>query len=180
LRPGGERRETLAYRAAAGQRCTVSRKTTRTKIALCVGLLLLAAAPIWRFLAQPVVEVSFVRYDGPESAVLGFTNRGRSLIHCSGEDLSLVARSDPVSRIPISFSPSLDLMPRSGTQVSVLTKSLELPATVALKCFPELLTLRRRVDFVVLNFVGIDIANTGFVATVTLPPRETASPSPAH
>src|SRR5436309_10394542 len=129
--------------------------TTRTKLWLCVTLLVLAAGvvAVWRFLAKPVVEVSFVRYDGPESAVLGFTNRARSLVHCSGPELSFVARSDPVSRIPISLTFDLDVMPRSGTQLSALTKSMELPATVSVVCWPERLTLRRRVDFVALNFV---------------------------
>jgi len=173
-----EGRETLACRYAPGQRCTVSRLTTRTKIGVCLGLLAVAVgvALVLSPRPRPAVELRFVRYADEWTAVLNITNRGRSLIHCSGPDLSFIARSGPVSRIPISIT-RFDLMPRGGTQLSVLTKSMELPAKVSVECFHERLTLRRRMDFVVLNSFGIDIANTGFVVTVDLPPRPT-SPSP--
>jgi len=158
--------------------------TRRTKLWICVGVVLaVGAVLVRRPTAKPVVEVSFIRYATNGKPVLNFTNQGQgpvwllSLNHRSFSDSEL--SEEAYSLWPLVIV----LAPLSGTQLVARFLPTSQPLvreTVSVQCMPQPSPLRGRLQ-VVLSKVGLNIASTGFVATVTLPPREkAASPSPAH
>jgi len=174
----------------------VSRMTTRTKIGVCVGLLVVVVVGVmlWSLRAEsPAVRVGFVRYmDG--GAVLNFTNQRQSAL--AGFAMNVVFCSE---RGPPDYFPFFYLLPRCGTQLVVRPRPTTpppgggiesfaqllawirasratLPTTASVLCMEQHSKRRQRVE-ALLAKVGIDIASTGFVATVTLPPRPAATSS---
>src|SRR5881394_2022247 len=104
--------------------------------------------------------------------------RGVALWAADGEPetVQLVAHRD-LQGLPDHTVPWI-LLPRQGTQllarstiIHLVTEPQQprpaLPATVSVRCLPLASPLRRRIE-VVLSKVGINIASTGFVATVDL------------
>ena len=162
--------------------------TTRTKMGVCVGLFTLAVGVAWvlNLPPKPRVELSFVRYYEDGAAVLTLTNRGQSIVQCFGLNVTTLSRRR-------HFAPWFFLMPQNGTQFVVyakvskpstgnadlflsLLRTSDLPATASLQCVPGVPKLRLRIESLLIK-VGINIRSTGFVATVTLPPRGSNAPA---
>jgi hypothetical protein len=159
---------------------------TRTKILVGVGLLAMAGVVmVRRPPAKPVVEVSFVRYGTNGAPVLNLTNRGQGAVRLSALGQRYFSHSESgevreAGEETWSLWPPIVLVPESGTQlVARPFPASQLPVkgrTVS-------------VQFVaharVFGWIGVLLsefgfnANTGFVATVTLP-ETAASPSPVH
>jgi hypothetical protein len=154
---------------APRQRWAVSRLTIRTKIALCAGLLAVAAgvAVAFRSPAKPAVEIKFVRYVEDGGAVLAVTNRGKSAL--------LVWRAFHGSN---SASCALEAEPELGPfQGMNIVAHPPLPApTISVQYSPMPSTWRMLAE-AVASKVGFSVISTGFVVTVTLPPRETNAPA---
>ena len=155
--------------------------TTRRTLTLCAALLtVVAVGVVLRSLTTgPMVQVSFVGYE-EYGAILEFTNKGSCPVGCgwTAGTVQLVAHRD-LQGLPDHTVPWI-LLPRQGTQLLARSTIIHLvteppqprpalPATVSVRCLPLASPLRRRIE-VVLSKVGINIASTGFVATVTLPP----------
>jgi len=164
---------------------------TRTRILICVGLLAVAVGVVLvrSFPPKHAVTVSFVRYTNfgfvQQEAVLAFTNRTRvpvSMASFQQSPLSVVLVPELLphaAQLPRHYV----LMPDQGTQLVVYPAVLPPeappvpPATISVRCMPQHSDLRERIESL-LRKVGINIASTGFVVSVTLPPREApASPS---
>jgi len=147
---------------------------TRTKLGVCVyvGLLVLNAGVVVvsRVREKRSVEVRFVQYTPDGGALLHITNSLRSSVDFVPMNGALLSSQDH----PEGFM----LMERLGagrdTQLIAWGPGGKAapPFQVSLR-FSPLGTpskLRQRIE-VLLSKVGMNIANTGFVATVTLPPR---------
>ncbi|HXJ61446.1 MAG TPA: hypothetical protein VNU68_32800 [Verrucomicrobiae bacterium] len=159
--------------------------TTRTKIGLCAGLVVvLAVGVVVVRPTKPGVKLSFVRYyeDGP--AVLTLTNRGESLVTCIAGNVFLYSERRDQNR---GFVTYFEVLPRGGTQLVAYPqpsgpfegsaerflawlRTSEFPTPVSVRCVPQPSMLRRSIELL-LSRVGIGIASTGFVATVDLPAR---------
>jgi hypothetical protein len=158
----------------------------RAKLALCGGVLAVAVGVVLvlrSFTTEPPAELRFIKYYEDGAAVLTLTNRGRSSVQCWGVNLTTLHRRR-------HFAPYFYLAPETGTQLVVyaqapkgfagdadlllgLLRTSALPATASMQWVAEVPLLRWRIQEL-LSKVGIDIASTGFVATVTLPPRPAA------
>jgi hypothetical protein len=147
---------------------------TRTRILICVGLLLAVGVVVVRTLtAKLPVEVRFVAYTNFRGeAVLGFTNKGRLPIALLTRrtDLVLLPVLGEVTSLGLS-----ELSPGQGIQLIVQGKRPS--PTVSVACVPRVSDLQRRMDVLLLR-AGFASVHTGFVVSVKLPPREAAaSPS---
>ena len=167
---------------------------TRTRILIFGGLLAIAVGVVvvvvGSWLAPPRVILSFVRYTNYGIAILGATNRAQSPLLCSGMNVEIADASDgrwihEAERWPF-WPDGLAVLPRGRGELMArprnpptapLLRLPELPTTVSVFCHPQIAPKWMRIVQVLLNSVGINV-NTGFVVSVTLPPREApASPT---
>ena len=141
----------------------MSGMTSRTKIGVCIGVLALAAgvALLLPRRTSPLT-VTFVGYLEEELAVLSLTNCGRTVIRCDFATRQLFD-----SNLDLLHWPDYELMPRNGTQVWMWARN---PGPFSIKYAPKPSNLRRCFESL-LSTIGIDLASTGFVATVELPAR---------
>jgi hypothetical protein len=117
--------------------------TTRTKIGIGAGLLVLAVVVLVRsFPAKPAVEVRFVRYADRSAVVLRLTNRARSLARCIATNVFLFSNYGLADQ-PINLVTYFDLMPRCSTNLvgcNSFPRSFrsrmpsEFPGTVFVRC----------------------------------------------
>jgi hypothetical protein len=153
--------------------------TTRAKLVVCVGLLVLAVGVVMvrKPTAKPQVEVRFVRYESNGAPVLSLTNQGQQPVCFPGMDVWL---SSAVSKATFHASPpSFILAPGGGMELVVPISAGVWPetrGTAVIQYAAQPSKIWRGVEEF-LSEVGVEIASTGFVATVTLPPRETAASS---
>lgn len=150
--------------------------TTRTKLALCAGLLAVAVgvAVELRSPSKSQLEVKFVRYAGNGAALLSVTNHGPSAVRLHSSDLFLwwseygvLPREPPL--YPIILDPGRDMPVRTTPSVSESAKIL-------VEWLPMRYRFSREIDRLFLK-ARINLAKT-FVVTVNLPPRETNAPQP--
>ena len=154
----------------------MSRMTTRTKIGACVGLLVLSAGVVWvsSFTAKPAAEVSFVRYADAAKAVVQLNNQSGSEIFYfvpGGVRVlggSLVPTEENVSVLPGGTGCIVKLSARNACQIEVLASESASDLIVRWGRGPS--RVRQRLE-ALLGKDGINIASTGFVATVDLPAR---------
>ena len=166
--------------------------THRTKIWIFVGLLALVAAVVLVLNPSPksALDAKFVRYTDGGSPVIAFTNNGRyrGFLSSAASNVVLLPEFERIKDWQ-DWRRNLFIMlqPQDGQEllaraVSPSSKPLIWPArpstiSVYWRPFPDRQSkdLRQRL-VVLLSKVGINIVSTGFVATVTLPPRP-ATPS---
>jgi hypothetical protein len=141
--------------------------TKRTKI--CVGVLILGgfAAVILRPQAgRTGVALGFIKYANDGAAVVRLTNREPRSLRCTPLN-AWMFEDEPPRKLLANFV----LMPRSHTQFLVSPHPSQPDrAAVSVRCLPETSKLRQRVDQLLLK-VGVNIASTGFVASVDLPSK---------
>jgi hypothetical protein len=128
--------------------------------------------------AKPAVEVSFVRYGEDGAAVLSFTNRGQEPVRLYPARLWYFPDSASVQEHQ-SLWPFIVVVPQGGTQVVARLLPGSQPPLRGEVFYVQCVLLPSNLTFsaklracleVFLSKVGIDtIANTGFVAAVTLP-----------
>jgi len=115
---------------------------------------------------QHTVAATFVRYapDGP--AILTLTNRGRSTLMCASRGAWMFSDVPPRR-----FETRIILLPRTNTQLLFMPHDAG-SRIVSVQCFPAQPPsgLRRRIESL-LTQAGINLANTGYVVSVYLPPR---------
>ena len=146
--------------------------TTRTKIGVCVGVIVLAVGVVLvrSFPSKPAVTVSFVRYAGNGSmAILTITNRADSVVLCA---VSGNVRQEVGERGTIVYSMDLGRLLRlkGHTDCQTEVSGIRPSSRLCLLCQPQPSPLRQRMEAVLLT-AGLNIASTGFVASVDLPAR---------
>jgi len=168
----------------------VSRVSIRTKLVFGVGLLFFAAGFLLlrTLLAPSPLQLAFVRYTN-NGAVLSLTNRSDSAVPviCAHPEVFFTGLS---SYFPETRPGKLLLAEHCSTQVVAwpaprlitiaLTNAIgrppsplpQLPSSLSVQYFPSRSALRRRLQ-VLLEPIGITIANTGVVASAELPMRVT-------
>ena len=154
---------------------------TRTKLRLCAGLVVAVLGVAWvlNLPPKPRVKASFVRYADDGAAVLSLTNLENYEVRCRVWHVALFSEQErrPASLVPSAFH----LAAGSDTQLFAWPEEApSLPASVSVQCYRSHPTnLRRRIGLLLLNSrTGIHMGmNTGTVATVTLPPRDTNAPA---
>jgi hypothetical protein len=158
--------------------------TTRTKRAVCLGLLVLAVGVVLvrSFPARPPLEVSFVRYtEDHATAIVHLTNRTKSVLICEVSG-GLREVCDSHGRTTFYYFPDAGCtvrLSRCGECQLEVSAAGSLPR-LCIHYRRVRSDLRQRLELH-LSKVGINIASTGFVATVTLPPRLAAtSPRPTN
>jgi hypothetical protein len=116
-------------------------------------------------------------------AVLALTNRGKADVKWEFVDGSLFLQTTPLPTNSVCFVASGVALPAGNdTQLVVLPhtwhdqRSRTLPM-VSVQCVPQPSELRLRGEKL-LSKIGINITNTGVVATVDLPPRPTSASPP--
>jgi hypothetical protein len=98
--------------------------------------------------------------------VLALTNRGKSAV--------LLWRAFHGSnRASVVLEAESDLGPFQDMEIVALPPLPAPPATISVQCSPLPSPWRKAVA----NMAGFKVMSTGFVATVTLPPRETNAPA---
>jgi hypothetical protein len=118
--------------------------------------------------ARPPVELSFVRHSATSATpVVQLTNRTESAIICEvpgGRDVG-----DSHGRVMFFYAPEgeclVSMSRHAACQVEVWAKR-----SVSIRVHAEPSDRRQKIE-ALLRKVGIYIASTGFVSTVTLPPR---------
>jgi len=150
--------------------------TRRTKLWICVGLFVVVGVVMMRRPpAKPVVEVGFVRYATNGAPVLNLTNRGQGAVRLSALGHRYFSDSES-GAATWPLWPPIVLVPQSGTQlVAQPFPRSQLPVkggTVSVQ-FVEHARVFGWIG-VLLSEFGFN-ANTGFVVSATLPPRETAA-----
>ena len=147
---------------------------TRTRILIFVGLLAIAVGGVRvlvrSFRAGPAVTVSFVRYAGNGSmAILTITNRADSVVLCA---VSGNVRQEVGERGTIVYSMDLGRLLRlkGHTDCQTEVSGIRPSSRLCLLCQPQPSPLRQRMEAVLLT-AGLNIASTGFVASVDLPAR---------
>ena len=155
--------------------------TTRTKIGVCVGVLVVAVAvgvvPVRSFRTGPAVTVSFVRYRDAGSAVLSFTNLATIPIHC----ITWTVHVGSDTEFPSKVRSFVVLLPRSDTQFVVWPHSSGPrlpfpPARLDVTCSPQPGWFRRRMDNFLREGLKKNPLTRPFDVSVDLPPRP-ATPS---
>jgi hypothetical protein len=173
--------ETLACRSAPGQRCIVSRMTTRTKIGVCAGLLAVAVGGMvgLRSPAKPEVEAKFVRYAQDGGVVVAFANRGPAVVNIGSGKWW---RPDSDSRT-ITNLPDFEYNLAPGEEARLVTtpfSTQRIPEDrrLSMRCWLVHSPLRYRIQNL-LRKVGVRIIDSSdfVMVSVTLPPRETNTPA---
>jgi hypothetical protein len=153
----------------------VRRLTTRTKIGVCAGLLVVAVGVVWASWPK-AVELTFVRYQSHGSvAIIQITNRTDSVVACwVGGNLRREVQGR--GRIAYLHDGGTFLLLVGHTNCQTEVPDVRPSSRLCMRCVPQPSPLRHRL-LVDLSKVGIDIGVPGFEVTVDLPPRETNAPA---
>ena len=166
-------RETLACRTAPGQRCTVSRMTTRTKIGVGVGTLVLALAVslLGSLHTGPAVTMDLLSYTNGRITV-NLVNNGRVPVLCQGVGTCWIEECNDITLRLEARTQRRIVSMRCNVGVTGPSNFRWDPAPVGrfdVRCYPVNGTLRKRINQVLLS-AGFKVTNTWFLVSAPLPP----------
>ena|SRR5947207_10511106 len=152
----------------------------RTRILICVGLLTaVGVALALRSPAKPEFEGRFVRYEQDGSALLAFTNRGRSTIGIGSpmfiQGPGLDYASAPINLRTLPPGQSMEVLVARAFPPGSAPVPIAPSMTVSVVYAPNHSQLRGNIELL-LSSIGIQITRSSF-ATVTLPPSGSNAPA---